>query len=229
MAVVVAFVSQKGGVGKSTLARALAVAASRANVKVMVVDLDAQQSTALHWNEMRAEQKLTPPLDVVSFGTIDDALAAAHHAELLIVDTSGHASSATLDVARHAHLVVQPTGPGLDDLRPGVLLFHELADAGIPKSRLAFALVRTATKDEETAARTYLGKASYSVLPGSIPERATSRTAHNTGRAITESDDTVLAVRARELLDALFEKLNFEVEELRRHEVRMKQARGETA
>ena len=112
MAVVVAFVSQKGGVGKSTLARALAVAASRANVKVMVADLDAQQSTAWHWNEMRSGQKLSPPLNVVTFDTIDEALAAADSSELLIVDTSGHASRATLDIARHAHLACNQRVPG---------------------------------------------------------------------------------------------------------------------
>src|SRR6266568_4114444 len=40
MPVVIAFVSQKGGVGKSTLARALAVAAARAGWIVKLVDLD---------------------------------------------------------------------------------------------------------------------------------------------------------------------------------------------
>lgn len=36
----------KGGVGKSTLAAALAVEASRRNYRVAVLDLDAQQSLA---------------------------------------------------------------------------------------------------------------------------------------------------------------------------------------
>ena len=42
MPVVVAFISQKGGVGKSTLARALGAVAASAGLKVRLADLDAQ-------------------------------------------------------------------------------------------------------------------------------------------------------------------------------------------
>jgi chromosome partitioning protein len=228
MAAVVAFVSQKGGVGKSTLARALAALAAKSKVRTLVGDLDAQQSTLVHWESTRREKNVAPALDVRRFDGIDDALSDAGAYELLIVDTSGHASRATLDVASNAHLVVQPTGPGLDDLRPGVLLFHELIDAGIPRSRLAFALVRTSTKEEEAAARIYLEKADYAVLPGSIPERATYRAAHNTGRAITETDDATLNARAQELLEAMLERLRAEIEVLKEG-VRMKRVGKGTA
>ena len=43
MSVVVAFVSQKGGVGKSTLARALVTSATRAGLTAKLADLDVQQ------------------------------------------------------------------------------------------------------------------------------------------------------------------------------------------
>lgn len=47
MASVVAFVSQKGGVGKSTLARALAREAAAGGLRVKVADLDTQQEPPL--------------------------------------------------------------------------------------------------------------------------------------------------------------------------------------
>jgi chromosome partitioning protein len=47
MPLVVAFISQKGGVGKSTLARGLATFAIANGAKTKVADLDLQQRTAI--------------------------------------------------------------------------------------------------------------------------------------------------------------------------------------
>jgi len=84
-------------------------------------------------------------------------------------------------IARRADLVVQPTGPGVDDLDPAILLFHELTRAGIPVDRLAMALCRV-----EELARRYVEKAGYMILPGSILERRAYREAHNRGLSISE-------------------------------------------
>jgi chromosome partitioning protein len=43
---IIAFISQKGGVGKSTLARALAVEATREGLKTLLADLDPGQQTS---------------------------------------------------------------------------------------------------------------------------------------------------------------------------------------
>ena len=43
---IIAFISQKGGVGKSTLARALAVEATREDLKTLLADLDPGQQTS---------------------------------------------------------------------------------------------------------------------------------------------------------------------------------------
>ncbi|CAH1765259.1 3493_t:CDS:2 [Entrophospora sp. SA101] len=42
---IIAFISQKGGVGKSTLARALATEATKKKIKVLLADCDHQQKT----------------------------------------------------------------------------------------------------------------------------------------------------------------------------------------
>ena len=216
MPVVVAFLSQKGGVGKSTLARALADLATKSGVKVLVADLDRQQGTVMHWHQHRVSAKLKPPIDVIAFDSIDEAVAGGKNYDLIVVDAPGHASRDTLDIARQSHLIVQPTGPGLDDLHPGVLLFHELFAEGIPVSRLSFALCRTSAKEEEVAARRYLAKADYGVLPGSIPERTEYRAAQNSGYAITQTDNASLNMRAEELMVAMLERLKNEIEMLRR-------------
>src|SRR5208337_3848276 len=159
MPAVIAFLSQKGGVGKSTLARALAAVCSHAGLDVVLADLDPQQQTLVHWQEARTAHRVTPRLLVEPFDDPTEAIERARNSDLLILDTPGGVNDKTLAIARMAHLVVQPTGPSLDDLHPTVLLFHELADAGIPKPRLVAALCRVLDDDEEAAARAYLEEA----------------------------------------------------------------------
>ena len=43
---IIAFISQKGGVGKSTLSQALAVEAKKQKIKVLLADCDIQQTTS---------------------------------------------------------------------------------------------------------------------------------------------------------------------------------------
>jgi len=43
---IIAFISQKGGVGKSTLTQALAVEAKKQKLSVLLADCDSQQGTS---------------------------------------------------------------------------------------------------------------------------------------------------------------------------------------
>ena len=43
---IIAFISQKGGVGKSTLSRAVATEAQKQKIKVFLADCDPQQQTS---------------------------------------------------------------------------------------------------------------------------------------------------------------------------------------
>ena len=124
MAAIVAFVSQKGGVGKSTLARALAREAAAGGLRVKVADLDTQQGTAVDWHRLRLSQGIEPVVSVEAFATAAQALEAAKGYDLLIIDGPARTSSATLDIARAADLIVQPSGASRDDLIPAVREFH---------------------------------------------------------------------------------------------------------
>ena len=44
--IIIAFISQKGGVGKSTLARLLAVETTKKKIKTLLADCDHQQKTS---------------------------------------------------------------------------------------------------------------------------------------------------------------------------------------
>jgi chromosome partitioning protein len=206
MPIIVSFISQKGGVGKSTLARALAAVAAH-GLRVRLADLDVRQTTVLEWERVRQQNRAGPPCEVVGYTKVEDAVADSANIDLLIFDAPAGASRQTLELAEASDVVVQPTGPSADDLRPAVLLFHELTRAGIPKDRLVAAICRTMSDTEEEGARGYVQSAGYDVLPGCIPERSTYRDAQNRGAAITETRVANLNERADALMEALLQRI----------------------
>ncbi len=208
MTQIVGFISQKGGVGKSTLARGLSREAAASGLNVKLADLDTQQGTSVDWYRRRLDSGAAPVFSVESFKTASQALRPAEQFDLLLLDGPARASSATLEIARAANLVVQPSGASIDDLRPAVLVFHELIKAGIPKSRLVFALCRMGTDAEETEARAYIDQAGYTALEGSLPERPSYRQASNVGLSITETRYPQLNLRADKLIQSMVDKLN---------------------
>jgi chromosome partitioning protein len=187
MPIVVAFLSQKGGVGKSTLARSLAVAAERMGLRTLVADLDPQQRTLMRWLKTRTDLKLKPALRIEAYETAQAALQAAHGVDIVILDLPGHVNDEAGLVVRNADLVVQPTSPSVDDLHPAVLVFQALEKVGTPRDRLIFSLCRVLGEKEADATRAYLERQGYRVARGCISERLGYRDALNLGRSLVES------------------------------------------
>lgn len=207
MTTIIAFVSQKGGVGKSTLSRALAREAANADLKTKIADLDTQQGTSIDWHRTRLNAGIRPPVAAEAFATAAQALKVAAQYDLLIIDGPARTSAGTLEIAKLADLVVQPTGASVDDLRPAVREFHALVNAGISKHKLVFALNRIGTPTEEAEARAYVSEAGYAVLDGCLLERPAYRKAQNTGHSITETSFRNLNVRADALIQALIDRI----------------------
>jgi chromosome partitioning protein len=207
MATIIAFVSQKGGVGKSTLARAVAREAAAGGLSTKIADLDTQQGTSIDWHRTRLAAGVTPVVSAEAFATADQALKAADQYDLLIIDAPARTSKGTLAIAKVAHLVVQPTGASRDDLVPAVREFHALVGEGVSKDKLAFALNRIGTSAEEAETRAYVAEAGYAALDGCLPERPAYRKAQNAGRAITETSYAALNTKADTLIQALIDKV----------------------
>jgi chromosome partitioning protein len=207
MSTVIAFVSQKGGVGKSTLARALGREATKSGLEVKIADLDTQQGTAVDWYRIRLDANIEPIVPVELFRTAQQALAITDRYDLLVIDGPARTSKATVEIAAAANLVVQPTGASLDDLRPAVREFHGLVKAGIPKEKLIFALNHIGTDAEAAEARQYIEEAGYIVLSGYLPERPGYRKAQNAGYAITETRFPGLNGKADALVQSLIDRV----------------------
>lgn len=229
MFTIIAFISQKGGVSKSTLSQALAREAVVGGLKTKIADLDTQQGTTVDWHRDRLNARIKPEIAVEAFATAAQALRVAEQYDLLIIDGPARTSKGTLEIATVADLVVQPTGASRNDLRPAVREFHALVKAGIAKDKLTFALSRIGTPTEESEARAYLKEAGYSVLDGYLPERPAYRKAQNAGRTITETRFRNLNRRADALIQALIDRVGDEDGRHRETEITPQQLRRSAA
>jgi chromosome partitioning protein len=159
------------------------------------------------WHRTRLQAGIKPAVAAEAFATAAQALKIAEHYDLLIIDGPARTSSGTLDIAKVADLVVQPTGASTDDLLPAVREFHALVQAGIPKDKMVFALNHIGTPAEEAEARAYIAEAGYAVLEGCLLERPAYRKAQNTGHAVTETSFRNLNSKADALIQTLIDRV----------------------
>jgi chromosome partitioning protein len=139
----IAFLTQKGGAGKTTLAASLAVAAAAAGERVVALDFDPQASLA-RWGKRR-ESANAPHIVVVEpleydrlprLGMMIERLRAAGFT-LLVFDTPGAHTGALGLVAECADLCLLPARPTLLDLEATAATFAAVQAA---KRRAAFVL-----------------------------------------------------------------------------------------
>jgi len=111
----IAFVTQKGGAGKSTLALSLAVAAQEMRETVAVIDMDPQGSLT-KWARTRGSSDI----EAIASGAarLPETLARLEAAgcTLVIIDTPGAEGPASSAAMMAADLSVVPCRPSLFDL-----------------------------------------------------------------------------------------------------------------
>jgi len=112
----IGLISQKGGVGKTTIAIHLATAFQFSGHETLVVDLDPQASAA-EWKDARAEAR--PYVIAVPSSRLRKTLQTAHEneAEVVILDTAPHSEGTALEAARASDLILVPCQPSIMDLR----------------------------------------------------------------------------------------------------------------
>ncbi|WP_417788186.1 ParA family protein [Stutzerimonas xanthomarina] len=210
----IAFVSQKGGVSKSTLSRALGTTYAAAGWNVKIADLDINQSTSFTWLQRRLKNAVMPEVAVETFGTVASALKVADTYDLMIFDGAPHATKATAEVARLADLVVLPTALSVDDLEPTVRLANSLTSKeGVPVERIAIALSKVGkSKAQLQDARAYLSHTPYFVLDGQVPERDAFVLAQDKGLSIVETPFKGPKAQADELIQNIINRFEILVQ-----------------
>lgn len=181
----IAFLSQKGGSGKTTLAVHTAVAALEDGQRVVIVDTDIQRSATM-WSEAREAE--TPVVAAVPAAELDAVMNAARHdaMTLCIIDTAPHAAPDAARVARAVDLVVIPCRPTAFDLAAAGSAVEVVKAAG---ARAVFVLSACPFRSPEIAeTRTVLEGYGLPVAPAEITDRRAFARAVATGRAVTEFD-----------------------------------------
>lgn len=205
---IISLLNQKGGVGKSALARALAVEFARNQWQVHVADLDRTQQTFFKWAQRRAEGAITPAIEVALYSEPKAALKAASNADVLVVDGKAFADAHALEIALNSDLIVIPVGVSLDDLEPSLKLAVELVNKGVDKSRIVFVVCRVPDNGEKEAThtRTSIQSWGFSVVQGWIPFKPSYSQAMDKGLAFTETPFKSLSEKADRIIEQLFEK-----------------------
>ena len=188
--VVVSFISQKGGTGKTSTALNLAVEALAYGVEVVVVDLDPQVS-ACDWKDTRGDDK--PPLVAsVPVPHVERTLKAAREngAGLVIIDTAGRTDAAAAEAAKHADLVYVPLQPSLIDLRTlsATLGIIEAARGRRPVHKVAVMtrVKAVGSRHEDTAG--WLASHGIEVCPVTLGERVVYQDAYASGQGVSEAE-----------------------------------------
>jgi chromosome partitioning protein len=127
---------QKGGVGASTLARELGVAAASAKQRVVFVDLDPQGTLRGWWNRRTegADGEPNPGLATPAPAQMEQALAQLQDAgaDLCIIDTPPSIHAFLGSVMKLVDLILLPTRPTTDDLDALAPLLELVEDSGRP-------------------------------------------------------------------------------------------------
>jgi len=183
---IASFVGQKGGVGKSALARVLAVAAATQSKKVLIADFDLEQLSCVEWSAARLRLGQFPEVEARPFKSLKKLRKTVEGFDLVVVDTRGLADELTEDVSKESDVVFLPTGTSMDDLRPTLALARKIARKTEPeKVVLIRSKVGRSERQLETA-RALIESAGFSMLETVWPQRDGFQAEFDLGRAGSE-------------------------------------------
>ncbi len=193
---IIALASQKGGVGKTTLAGHLAVEAERqGHGPVALLDTDPQGSLAAWWNVRSAD---TPVFVRSDLASLKDQLEELERVgiKLVVIDTPPAITDNIAAVVRRVDLVIIPTRPSPHDLRAVGATVDLVEKTGKP---MVFVVNGATTRAKITGDAAVALSQHGTVAPVTIHHRVDFAVSMIDGRTVTELD--VGSNSAREITD----------------------------
>ena len=204
---IVGVVSQKGGVGKSTLCQLIAREAAASGKQAKILDFDTKQMTSTEWGRARLERDLEPAIEAEPVKNIESALKHNRGYDIVVLDGAAGTPKRTGELVSVCDLIVLPTGASRADLVPTLALARRIAEMKLAVDGPVFALCRVLTASEAAEARATIGRAGFETLEGELIERPGYRQAQNFGRSASETGFPSLNDKARRLAHAILDRL----------------------
>lgn len=179
----IAFLSQKGGSGKTTLSIHIAVAAQEDGEKVVLIDTDRQQSASV-WGKARSE--VNPVVATVTPSDLENVFEAAknENMSIAIIDSAPHAAPDAVKIVQTVDFVIIPIRPTALDIAAANNAV-EIVKASQKKGGFVLsACPFRAPEIRET--REVLNHYGLVISPIEIIERRSFSRALATGRSVTE-------------------------------------------
>jgi chromosome partitioning protein len=176
-------------VGKSTLARVLAVAAARQEHNVLLADFDLEQLSCVEWSAMRLRNGIAPDIEARVFNSLKSLRKTASNFDLAVIDTRGLADELTKDISQESDVVFLPTGTSMDDLRPTLALAKRLSKSRKISNKIVLILSKVGRSERLLqTARDTIAEAGFDVLDNVWPERDGFQADLDIGKAGSETE-----------------------------------------
>lgn len=217
---IIAVTNLKGGVGKSTLSRNLAVYFARQGEKTCILDTDVEQRTTCDWRDRRsAEAK--PQIDVFPMSSVDGLLndIKTHQSNgyrVIIIDGVPQLEKVTTKIILAANFLIIPLTPSIDDLKSFERFLSRYEDAKTVKPNIpAFLVLNRYGRNSEGAevkeALSLFEKYGITPLDNVITERVAHKRSSKYGLTALEWEDKKaqdeVEAFCQEMENRLFEKL----------------------
>lgn len=207
---IVGVVSQKGGVGKSTLCQLIAREAALDGRQSKIIDLDVKQLTSTEWVRTRSARGLKPSIDVEPTRDLTKALKQSRGFDIVLLDGAAGSPKRTAELVPACDLIVIPTGASRADLLPGLALARRLRAVNGGKAVPVFVLCRIISPTEAAEARAAIEAAGFEMIGDSLTERASYRQAQDAGRSLSETGFATLNNKAKQLARGVLDRLGWD-------------------
>jgi chromosome partitioning protein len=209
-AFVIAFLNQKGGVGKTTLSCNVATALALSEARVLLIDADPQHG-ALTWQEHRATPPLFPIVGLPTDKLHREIPTHAAHYDYVVIDAPPQVNTIARSIILASDLILIPVQPSPHDVWSAKAIVDLVTEASTFKESLKTAFVVNRKITNTAIGRdvfTALGNYPFPILPASVAQRVAFAESAALGQSVLEVDPTGAAAQEiRTVTHALLEMM----------------------